>query len=383
MAHAPDHIVFTTINDPIVLETLRDNLSRFGHLADTKVWVVGDVTTTPECAMRCEDEKKKGLNVHYLSIEEQDRWGRRFPDFYSRIPRKNETRRNIGCLFALEQGCERVISVDDDNFPLPDGDFIGAHRNTGKPIQQPVFHEQSGFHNICEYLECDPKRHIYPRGYPFRLRSTSTINAATRSAARPRATVGVTQGLWLAEPDIDATTWLNGRVAVKSYRGPDHIVLDNHTWSPINTQNTSVHRDLIPAFLCVPMGHVVPGGRIQRYGDIWGGYFLQAVMKGTAWYASFGNPLVEHRRNPHDYMDDLRHEFWGMMLTDWLVARLSADFSSEQESICGRVFALSEFLAGDALSDLPPWCPDEVRRFLEKTATTLGLWAAVCEDILR
>ena len=140
-------------------------------------------------------------------------------------------------------------------------------------------------------------------------------NNANPVSSPLRAKIGVTAGLWLSDPDIDATTWLNGAVSGLSYSGQDQLLLAQSNWTPINTQNTSVVRDLIPAFLCVPMGWDVPGGKIQRYGDIWGGYFLQAIIQGTDYHVSFGRPLVDHRRNPHDYLDDLRGEFWGLMLT--------------------------------------------------------------------
>jgi hypothetical protein len=183
----------------------------------------------------------------------------------------------------------------------------------------------------------------------------------------------------LNEPDIDATTWLNGRVIGNSYTGPDAFLLAQSTWSPINTQNTSVVRDLIPAYLCIPMGWDVPGGKIQRYGDIWGGYFLQSVLPGTPWHVAFGRPLVDHRRNAHDYVDDLRHEFWGTILTDWLLATLRESFVPGSSSIGNRVRELGEFLQRDASTKMPAWCPPEMRAFLVHTGQNLDTWAAACE----
>ena len=118
-----------------------------------------------------------------------------------------------------------------------------------------------GFHNICEYLKINPQRHIFPRGYPFNLRSSQ--NQPKRNEAAPNRTIGVTAGLWLSDPDIDATTWLNGKVIATEYLGGNIQVLDQKTWTPVNTQNTSVVRELIPAYLCIPMGWDVPGGKIQ------------------------------------------------------------------------------------------------------------------------
>jgi hypothetical protein len=149
----------------------------------------------------------------------------------------------------------------------------------------------------------------------------------------------------------------------------------------VNTQNTSVMRELIPAFVFVTMAWPVPGGKLDRYGDIWGGYFLLALMQGTNYHVAFGRPLVEHRRNPHNYIDDLRYEFWGMILTDWLLKLLRTSFKPSCKCMTERVLELAEFLQADAVSQLPAWCPVEVREFLVSTAANLRQWSAACQQI--
>lgn len=373
-----NHIVFTTIFYPEVLWEIHKNLEQFNHLEDVVVWVVGDKKTPAETKLLCEQVSQQNLQVNYLDVEYQDNWGKRFPEFYSRIPYNNETRRNIGYLHALEYGCERLISIDDDNWPTSD-DFIGGHLLTGTSWTEPLVSEEKQFHNVCEYLEFDVKRPIYPRGFPFKLRGS--INQTRLVESQPDTRVGVTAGLWLREPDVDATTWLNGKILGVEYSGPESFVLEQNTWSPVNTQNTSVVRELVPAYLCIPMGWDVPGGKIQRYGDIWGGYFLQAVMNGTNYNVAFGRPLVDHRRNPHNYLDDLRHEFWGMVLTDWLVELLRSDFKPTEPEICDRVLHLADFLLSVAIRQIPTWCTAEVKGFIEYTAGNLKTWADVCRQL--
>lgn len=371
----PIQLVFTTIYYPSVLDDLYENIAKFGHLDKVKVWVIGDRKTPESCFELARNISDKGLEVQYHDVVSQDEWGKRCPDFYQRIPYNNETRRNIGYLMALEDGCETLISIDDDNFPLED-DLVAGHSLTGDKVPQNVIKEETGFHNICEYLEISPERHVFPRGYPFRLRGHS--NSPVLNEADDNAKIGVTAGLWLSDPDVDATTWLNGKVSGTVYRGDDIQVLDQGTWTPVNTQNTSVTRELIPAYLCIPMGWKVPGGTIQRYGDIWGGYFLQAVMKDTDFHVAFGRPIVDHRRNPHDYVDDLRFEYWGMILTDWLLEKLKTEFSPESNSITDRVDELAAFIENRAIPDLPNWCPEEIEGFLSWTQGNLRTWTAAC-----
>ena len=373
----PCHIVFTTIHHPSILTDLFDNIQRHGHLDEVKVWMVGDKKTPPSAAIIAAQVSAKGLETVYFSVEEQDRWGKQFP-LYPLIPYNTDGRRVFGFLRALEDGCEVMVSIDDDNFPTPD-DFVGQHRKTGQEWRQPVLKEDRFFHNICEYLTFEPSRLVFPRGFPFQLRGH--VNQPKAVAPPPGAAIGVTEGLWLMEPDVDATTWLNGKISGVKYTGPELFALDQSTWSPVNSQNTSVVRELIPAYVFVTMAWPVPGGKLDRYGDIWGGYFLLALMQRTRYHVAFGRPLVEHRRNPHHYVDDLRFEFWGMVLTDWLLDILRTSFKPTSTSMTERVLELAEFLDVSASAHLPAWCPAEVKAFLKSTTENLRQWSAACTQI--
>jgi hypothetical protein len=374
----PIHIVITTINVPNVVRCIEQNAREHKRLECVKVWIVGDLKTPEEVAGLADEMTKCGLETVYLDLAGQQKLAGEIGPFYGRLPLNNECRRNIGYLAALRDGCQVLLAMDDDNFP-DKGDFLGCHLGTGRVWTDPVITEVSGFHNICSYLRLNPQRVIFPRGFPFKLRSQ--VNRSARQIAPSGARIGVTAGLWLREPDIDAITWLNGGVEAMEYMGPSIEVLSQDTWTPINTQNTSVVRELIPAFICVPMGWSVPGGKIQRYGDIWGGYFLQALAQGTDYHVAFGAPVVEHRRNPHEYLDDLRGEYWGIMLTDWLVGHLRNSFRPSKSRMTDRVDELASFLVDEARPMLPAWCPPEVAEFMDWTSGNLRYWAEACRRV--
>lgn len=374
----PDHIVLTSIAAPPMLHELRDHLAAHGDLERVTLWFVADRKTPDAARTLCDALRDRGLDCRYLDIAAQNRWGHEHVrGFYARLPYNNESRRNIGYLMAMAEGCERLIVLDDDNFPAKQP-MMPAYRRAGASYAGPVVHEPSGYFNVCEDLVSEPARLLFPRGYPFRRRGGH--NAPRHRPAPPGCRIGVNAGLWLSEPDIDATTWLNGKVRATGYAGPDPMVLDHDTWSPINTQNTAVARALIPAFLCVPMGRPMPGGRIERYGDIWAGYFLQTVIAGTDWRVAFGQPLVDHRRNPHDYLADLRHEFWGMQLTDWLLDKLRASFAPVSSAIEDRVRELADAVQRFS-ADVVPAYPAEAGAFLVETADTLRDWIDAIEHL--
>lgn len=355
------HVVLTTINDPHCLDVYLKNIETFGHLEETKIWVVADKKTPKECRDRCLRLIKLGLETVFVDLDMQLDWLKKFPEFEKTLPFNNDTRRNIGYLMAYEDGCEVLLTIDDDNFPLND-DFIGSHAIVGSSIGEAIY-DRGGFYNVCEHLEFEPKRHIYPRGFPFEKRDSRN---EPETCLIGDGVVGINAGLWLESPDIDATTWLNGTVRGINYVGPSSFVLHNSTWSPVNTQNTAIARDLIPYYFCVPMGHKVPGGIIHRYGDIWGGYFALSVMQFTDFHTSFGSPIVNHDRNPHNYLVDLRQEFWGMLLTDWLLSIIK-DFVPHEKKLLSRSQAIIERLTEAAETELPDWCAPEVRAFVKSS----------------
>jgi hypothetical protein len=369
------HIVLTTIYNPLVLVEYTNNFIKFNKIDQVKLWVVADRKTPKECLETLKNVMSLGLDVEYISLERQLEWGKNHEDFYNSLPFDNDTRRNIGYLMALEDGCEVLISIDDDNWPTDD-DFIGFHSIVGG-ISKNLVHEHSGYHNICEYIEFVPNRSIYPRGYPFNLRDQKNQCTLLNGAKK----IGVNAGLWLESPDIDATTWLNGTISGITYSGPDSFCLDNNTWSPVNTQNTAIIRELIPYYFCVPMGFKVPGGIIHRYGDIWGGYLLLALIDNSDYVASFGRPIALHKRNPHNYLTDLRQEYWGIILTDWLLSHIkSINYSSSDLNV--RSAELCDMI--DRVTDeaLPDWCPTEVKIFLKETVKSYRIYIKTANKLV-
>ena len=134
------------------------------------------------------------------------------------------------------------------------------------------------------------------------------------------SSIGINAGLWLESPDIDATTWLNGTVQGVKYNGDDKFTLAIPPGS-VNTQNTSVTRELIH-IIFVFQWDLLFRRNYSEYGDILGGYLALACMEHTKYHTSFGRPIADHKRNPHDYLTDLSRVL-GHASTDWLLEKLS------------------------------------------------------------
>jgi hypothetical protein len=315
-------IVVTTINDGRFLPAYLANLREHGHLADTRLYVVGDRKTPPACRAAADAAARDGLDCPYLGVEEQTAFLRDLPAIDRIVPWNSDNRRNVGFLMALRDGAEVVISIDDDNLPVPGTDFVGGHAVTGRELEAPEVSAASGWYNLFDVLEHTPALPVWPRGYPYRLRAPQQVE--TRLARRR---VHVNAGLWLGDPDVDAITRIAIHPDVKRM-AQERGLLAAGTFSPINTQNTAVHRDAMVAYYYVRMHEPMHGARLNRFGDIWSGYFVQKCAKALGHAVAFGAPPVEQVRNDHDLFVDLREEYWGIVLSEhlsgWLTgARLS------------------------------------------------------------
>jgi reversibly glycosylated polypeptide len=302
-------VVFTTIFDSPILDNLFENFSKFNHLDQVRIFVIPDLKTPQKVFERCQYFNDKGLNVFCPTVEEQEKYLKKIGFPSELIPYNSDNRRNIGFLMAMESGNDFLISIDDDNFCQKDEDFFAGHEIVcNENVEENTAKTADGWFNICELLDFNPDVKVYPRGFPYFARHR--LNKPEKSKTKSK--VGINQGLWLMDPDIDGISWLVNPAKATKFKG-ESITLAQNTWSPINTQNTSLCRDVIPSYYFVKMGYPLAGIPIDRYGDIFSGYFAEKCVKSAGHTVRFGNPIAEHRRNSHNYMNDAANE-WSCIL---------------------------------------------------------------------
>ncbi len=329
-------MVVTSINDPVLLEGYLSNFNVFGHLDKVKVIVIPDRKTPAATYDRCAKLRGKCMDVVCPTLEEQDAYLRRVGMPGRLIPYNSDNRRNVGYLMALESGADFLISIDDDNYCTAGEDFFQAHSLVcGGEAEVTAVASSSGWYNLCDLMRVEPASPVYPRGFPYFARHQ-------RSEVKERkvaATIRMNAGVWLQEPDLDAITWLVAPVRTKTFSGRSFI-LDATTWSPINTQNTSLHRDAIPSYYFVRMGYPLAGLPIDRYGDIFSGYFSQACMRHLRHAIRVGTPVAEHQRNTHNYLKDALNELACIAVLEDLLPWLH-DVKLEGSTYCDAYLALS------------------------------------------
>lgn len=370
-------VVLTTIFDPVVLEAYYRNFEKFGRLDQVEVIVIPDKKTPAAAGERCRELTRRGLRAECPSLEEQELFLKKIGLAAEFVPYNSDNRRNVGYLMALERDCDFVISLDDDNYARDDEDVFAEHAVVTAPAaKHEALEAASGYFNICSLLQFEgDKRLVFPRGYPFAARHVEN----TVSMQAVSGVIHVNAGLWLLDPDVEALTWLVVDPHVKAWGG-EARVLGRNTWSPVNTQNTALRKEAVAAYYFLRMGYPIGGTAIDRYGDIFSGYFVQACVKHLGGLVRAGSPVAEHRRNSHSYMKDAIME-WGAILVleellPWLHERKLSG-SGWVETYRSLAAGLEE-LAGTWQG--PAW-KEHAAEYLRRTANDMNQWAGACETI--
>jgi hypothetical protein len=266
-----NYIVMTSIHYPTAA------VRSFSSLKDTRLIVVGDKKTPSDWS--CE-------NVLFLPVGKQDQIGRHL---HNVLPYNHYCRKMLGYLHAMEMNARGIIDVDDDNHPKPGFSFPAFE---GKYDKVP---KNQGFINIYQYFT-DQK--IWPRGLP--LRSINKNYELCNGTTVLDCKVGVWQGLADGRPDVDAIYCLvDDRPCTFAERPP--IVLSEGTFSPFNTQNTIIRKELFPLMY-------LPAHVTFRFTDILRGLIAQPIMWLYGFHLGFSEATVTHERNPHDYFNDFLSE---------------------------------------------------------------------------
>jgi hypothetical protein len=338
-------IVVTSINDCTeLLNGYLANFAKYGR--EPKIYLIPDKKTPKQKLPKCIDIPSVVIQQDFLT---------RIGFHYENIPLNSDNRRNVGYLMALEDGAETIISIDDDNYCPEDEDFIGEHSDWLRR-HPPCVRTHAGWVNNCELF--DSGNNLFPRGFPYYARSRNKIILTGQQYP-----VRINAGMWIKDPDLDAMTWIHFADQADIVASQGQLSLAADTWCPINSQNTAVHRDLMPAYYFIRM---VPPS--DRFGDIFQGYFALKVAKHMGWTARFGSPVVTHRRNSHVYLKDVQKEIEPILMLEELLPKLI------EHKLTGTTIE-------EAYLSLADFIEQQGTQFYSDTARLMRQWAATCRRI--
>jgi hypothetical protein len=273
---------------------------------------------------------------------------------------------------AAEKGAQLIISIDDDNYATEE-DFFKYHSIVGRKITLPTVSSTSRWFNNCTMLETNHGGLIYPRGYPFFKRRKEQY-----SFKESTGQIALNTGLWINDPDADAVTHLANPTQITRMNSKyDSLMLAPGTYTPINTQNTALHISTLPCYYYILMHASLNGLKIDRYGDIWSGFLIKKAIDHMNERAVVGRPIVNHKRNSHNYLKDLKSELWGMLMTEEIVKWLE-QLHLESDNYFDIYIEMA-----DGLSKLKNNFQEyAIRKYLEKISLAMKVWVSTCHEIM-
>ncbi|HSX11403.1 MAG TPA: STELLO glycosyltransferase family protein [Chlamydiales bacterium] len=259
----------------IVVTTIQPPTPQLRKLAAMEGWrlvVVGDLKTPIDWHLDgCE----------YLSPQRQKELGY---ELSLLLPWNHYGRKNIGYLYAIEQGAKVIYETDDDNEPLGELKWCEVPlvmSGTGKCL------------NIYRYFG---QPEIWPRGFP--LDQIGVEDAF--QVGSPGGSIGIEQGLVNGSPDVDAIFRLTQDRNVVFDPQPT-CYLQPGIFCPFNSQNTFIHEK---AFFTLYLPCTVS----MRVSDIWRGYIAQRLIWEQGDVLAFSGPSAVQERNAHVLMHDFELE---------------------------------------------------------------------------
>ena len=268
------------MNNAIVTTTIQKPTEATLKFCEIKNWdliVVGDLKTPKN--------EYDEINCHYITVEDQELLNQ---PLSNAIGWNTIQRRNMGFLYAFNEGYEVIASVDDDNIPKNNW---GENLYINKEIEVTVYDTPL---DVFDPLSVTERNDLWHRGFPIQLlENKNDIN----NIGKHKRKVLIQADLWDGDPDIDAICRLS-KMPMVEYKISEPYC--STKISPFNSQNTFFHRSVIPFYMVIP--------HVGRMDDIWGGYLLQQKFKDALIYNS---STVFQDRNEQDLIKNLEWEIIG------------------------------------------------------------------------
>lgn len=228
------------------------------------------------------------LDCVFLDAKTQQK---RYPRLSRLLPWNSYSRKNLGYLYAIQNGYDVIAESDDDNVPYDDwGALDHAFSHTVIAPRYP---------NVYSLFSDEL---IWPRGFPLeKIQAGEEILMENALFEERGDNVFIIQNLVDGDPDVDAVFRLVFGTKDVRFK-PGAVLLAKGVLSPFNTQNTFWVKRLAFPFLWLPATTTF------RHCDILKSYVAQYGIWRRGGQLAFASASAFQHRNPHDLVDDFRQE---------------------------------------------------------------------------
>lgn len=365
-----------------------ENFKIFGHSSDKVILIAVD-DYSPYVNENIKILDKAGTPYEYWTIPKQieffkENFGTSWEKYWEIIPHRTDACRSFGYIIAALRGADVIITFDDDNWAYASKeeifDYLGAHDIVNSYYNGVEVSSTNGWFNTISMLTVEPPNKIYARGYPYSKRGSD------RYVFKPsEGHVLLNVGLWTGNPDVDAITVLsegsmNGIPITRSTGLSNYkrVLLSKDTFAPINTANTAYSAKLLPIMYDTFQGAYVGELKLDRFGDIWCNLFIEKIMAHVGGRITIGVPLVEHRREPRNTIDDFMKEFWGIIVSERLFSIIN-EIDIESRSYADAYLELTTQL--ERYIDFLSFSRESLQKYLSKLLNSMRLWIELLDVI--
>ncbi len=203
------------------------------------------------------------------------------------LPWNHYCRKNLGYLIAIENGSQRILETDDDNFP-EDDDFWQDDLSIN--VTDQIIGD--GWLNIYSHFGVD----AWPRGFPLeKIRFPDRFEQES-SAVNPY----IKQCLVNGDPDVDAIFRLTRGLDI-TFEQYNPVALGAGVWCPFNSQNTLWVKQSFPLLY-------LPVTCSFRATDIVRSYVAQRCLWAMDGQVVFSGANARQIRNEHNLLKDFDDE---------------------------------------------------------------------------
>jgi hypothetical protein len=255
----------------------------------SKFYVIGDKKTPSDWKLS---------NARFLSVSDQLESDSSLAKI---LPWNSYSRKMLGYLESVKDGCQWIRETDDDNIPklsFLDYPQSTCLTRTAGAVVSPWVNLYSGF----------TTRRIWPRGLPLQVLNDVFLNPLFISDSLIEVKdVVIYQALADGEPDVDALYRLTVEEESNiNFEDFAPLLVPKNSMTPFNSQATTWHRSVFPLMY-------LPITCSFRMTDIWRSFVAQRLLKSTELNIVFLGAEVFQERNPHNLIKDFEDEIEGYL----------------------------------------------------------------------
>ena len=218
------------------------------------------------------------------------------------LPWNHYSRKNLGYLIAIENGCKKLLETDDDNYPENSSFWnVDISKVDGIEIVG------QGWINIYSHFGVDS----WPRGFPLEKIQEPVSFKQQKFSDQAY----IIQSLVNGDPDVDAVFRLTRGLGI-SFGQYQPVALGVNVWCPFNSQNTLWKQEAFPLLY-------LPVTCSFRATDIVRSYVAQRCLWEMGGRVVFSGANAKQIRNEHNLLKDFEEEIVIYLKADIIRQELS------------------------------------------------------------